>query len=397
MIGVHVLIGVGEAAITASDGGRRRRRPARPGARRARPAAAAPAAGRHLVGPPGRPMTPGPVPARASRRTELTGLVISLVLAGFVSFYALPPRTAWRRSPPTTASTIAPTEHVAAGSPLADYGVKDVDRRRPSPPAWLGVIGVGAPSRRGARLFAGRPGPDMRGGASRPPAVRTAAVTSLGAGGHAHRLYSARALPRAPPAAALQARRHLAVRVRRRRHAAGGVLGVRPARRVLAAVAKLARVPAAGCPPKRLPDRGAVLSRSPCSCRSSARPRASRWTPRPVRSVNGLWGAWNILAKGTLGVAASALLTATTSCANCSSALQRLRLPAVLVPIASFMIRYGDVITDDMRRMRVARVSRGYEARGSGSRGCSPRPPGALFIRSYERGERVYLAMVARG
>ncbi|MDX3096328.1 cobalt ECF transporter T component CbiQ [Streptomyces sp. ME01-24h] len=114
-------------------------------------------------------------------------------------------------------------------------------------------------------------------------------------------------------------------------------------------------------------------------------------------SVNGLWGAWNILAKGTLGVAASVLLASTTELRELLLGLQRLRLPALLVQIASFMIRYGDVITDEMRRMRVARASRGFEARGPRHWGVLAKSAGALFIRSYERGERVHLAMVSRG
>ncbi|MEU2423931.1 cobalt ECF transporter T component CbiQ [Streptomyces sp. NPDC007851] len=114
-------------------------------------------------------------------------------------------------------------------------------------------------------------------------------------------------------------------------------------------------------------------------------------------SVNGLWGAWNVLAKGTLGVAASVLLAATTELRGLLLGLQRLRLPPLLVQIASFMIRYGDVITDEMRRMRIARESRGFEARGVRHWGVLAKSAGALFIRSYERGERVHLAMVSRG
>ncbi|MDT0437976.1 MULTISPECIES: cobalt ECF transporter T component CbiQ [Streptomyces] len=114
-------------------------------------------------------------------------------------------------------------------------------------------------------------------------------------------------------------------------------------------------------------------------------------------SVNGLWGAWNVLAKGTLGVAASVLLAATTELRALLLGLQRLRLPPLLVQIASFMIRYGDVIADEMRRMRIARQSRGFEARGVRHWGVLAKSAGALFIRSYERGERVHLAMVSRG
>ncbi|MGJ7417595.1 cobalt ECF transporter T component CbiQ [Streptomyces cinereoruber] len=114
-------------------------------------------------------------------------------------------------------------------------------------------------------------------------------------------------------------------------------------------------------------------------------------------SVPGLWGAWNVLAKGTLGVAASVLLAATTELRSLLLGLQRLKLPPLLVQIASFMIRYGDVITDEMRRMSVARRSRGFEARGVRHWGVLAKSAGALFIRSYERGERVHLAMVSRG
>ncbi|MFI8966302.1 cobalt ECF transporter T component CbiQ [Streptomyces sp. NPDC053493] len=114
-------------------------------------------------------------------------------------------------------------------------------------------------------------------------------------------------------------------------------------------------------------------------------------------SVPGLWDAWNVLAKGTLGVAASVLLAATTELRALLLGLQRLKLPPLLVQIASFMIRYGDVITDEMRRMSIARRSRGFEARGVRHWGVLAKSAGALFIRSYERGERVHLAMVSRG
>ncbi|MEU8838787.1 cobalt ECF transporter T component CbiQ [Streptomyces roseus] len=114
-------------------------------------------------------------------------------------------------------------------------------------------------------------------------------------------------------------------------------------------------------------------------------------------SVSGLWGAWNVLAKGTLGVAASVLLASTTELRALLLGLQRLKLPPLLVQIASFMIRYGDVITDELRRMSIARRSRGFEAGGIRHWGVLAKTAGALFIRSYERGERVHLAMVSRG
>lgn len=114
-------------------------------------------------------------------------------------------------------------------------------------------------------------------------------------------------------------------------------------------------------------------------------------------SEAGLMSAWALLAKGTLGVLASLTLAATTEPHHLLGGLERLRLPHQLVQIMGFMVRYLDVVTDEMRRMRIARESRGFTARNPRHWPVVARSAGALFIRSYERGERVHLAMVARG
>jgi cobalt/nickel transport system permease protein len=114
-------------------------------------------------------------------------------------------------------------------------------------------------------------------------------------------------------------------------------------------------------------------------------------------SEEGMLAGWNILAKGTLGVVASILLAATTDARSLLLALQRLRVPPVLVEITSFMVRYADVIADEMRRMKIARESRGFTGRGRKQAAVVATSAGALFIRSYERGERVHLAMLSRG
>jgi len=111
----------------------------------------------------------------------------------------------------------------------------------------------------------------------------------------------------------------------------------------------------------------------------------------------GLWAAWNILVKGTLGVAASVIVAATTPVPELLRGLERLRLPRAFTTIAGFMVRYADVIADDLRRMRIARLSRGYDPRWIWQARAVAATAGAMFIRSYERGERVYLAMVSRG
>lgn len=114
-------------------------------------------------------------------------------------------------------------------------------------------------------------------------------------------------------------------------------------------------------------------------------------------SVDGLHGAWNIFAKGTLGVLASLLLAATTTMRDLILGLDRLRCPTVFTQIATFMLRYLDVLADDARRMRIARLARGYDPRFLWQVKAFAVSIGALFLRAYERGERVYLAMVSRG
>jgi len=68
-----------------------------------------------------------------------------------------------------------------------------------------------------------------------------------------------------------------------------------------------------------------------------------------------------------------------------------------MVNIASFMLRYINVVTDEMERMRIARASRGFEARGIRDWRILASVVATLFMRSYERGERVHLAMLSRG
>jgi cobalt/nickel transport system permease protein len=114
-------------------------------------------------------------------------------------------------------------------------------------------------------------------------------------------------------------------------------------------------------------------------------------------SVDGLWAAWNILVKGTLGVTASVVLAATTDVSDLLHGLERLHIPRQITAIAGFMIRYGVVITDEMHRMRVARESRGYDPRWLWQARAIAASAATLFIRSFERGERVHLAMVSRG
>ena len=114
-------------------------------------------------------------------------------------------------------------------------------------------------------------------------------------------------------------------------------------------------------------------------------------------SVAGLLAGWNIVVKGTLGVLTSLTLAATTLPRDLLIGLQRLRVPDTLTTIATLMLRYFEVLVGEARRMRIARISRGHDPRLLWQVGATARGVGSLFLRSYERGERVHMAMLARG
>lgn len=114
-------------------------------------------------------------------------------------------------------------------------------------------------------------------------------------------------------------------------------------------------------------------------------------------SQEGLWAGWNIAVKASLGLFVAILLSASTPVTELLRGCERLRAPKVLVAIAGFMVRYLDVVVGEAGRMRVARLSRGDDPRWLWQARATAATGGTLFIRSYERGERVHLAMLARG
>jgi cobalt/nickel transport system permease protein len=110
-----------------------------------------------------------------------------------------------------------------------------------------------------------------------------------------------------------------------------------------------------------------------------------------------MWAAWNILAKATLGMMAATLLAATTLPVDLVAGLQALRLPQPIVAIFTFFVRYVDVVADQYSRMRTAQAARGMRTGSMRSWPVLASGLGALFVRSFERGERVHLALVSRG
>lgn len=151
MVGVHVLIGIGEAAITAATVGAVIA--VRPDLVHGARGLSAPLKLRvdgELVDAP--PAVPVGLAARSTKPVWITGLVAALALAGFVSFYASSSPDGLEKVAADKGIDQKVTDHAAADSPLADYGVKDVTDARLSG-GLAGVIGVGATAVVGTGVF----------------------------------------------------------------------------------------------------------------------------------------------------------------------------------------------------------------------------------------------------
>ena len=112
----------------------------------------------------------------------------------------------------------------------------------------------------------------------------------------------------------------------------------------------------------------------------------------------------SIVARSLVSIQAAVLLTAATRFPDILHALRHLRVPAVLVAIIAFMYRYLFVLVEEVERLlraRAARSARLPGARGGGSLGwrasVAGHMAGQLLVRSLDRSDRVYQAMLARG
>jgi cobalt/nickel transport system permease protein len=120
-------------------------------------------------------------------------------------------------------------------------------------------------------------------------------------------------------------------------------------------------------------------------------------------SAEGLRRFLTIAIGSWLSVQIALLLAFTTPFHDLIDALRELRVPRVMIAIISFMYRYLAVLTDEGSRMTRARDAR--SALGASGGGgtvvwratVTGRMVGSLFLRAYERSERIYAAMQARG
>jgi cobalt/nickel transport system permease protein len=117
----------------------------------------------------------------------------------------------------------------------------------------------------------------------------------------------------------------------------------------------------------------------------------------PGLSVSAGWISFaSILVKFALTISAALLLIATTSFPGICRGLRRLGIPAIFVSQLLFLYRYLFVLLEETIRVVRARDMRSFGTRGTGVR-VLVRIVGTLFLRTVERAERIYGAMLARG
>ncbi|MGB9597027.1 MAG: cobalt ECF transporter T component CbiQ [Candidatus Poribacteria bacterium] len=114
-------------------------------------------------------------------------------------------------------------------------------------------------------------------------------------------------------------------------------------------------------------------------------------------SYDGLMVFWNVLIKSYLSILCMILLTASTKFSDLLKAFEKLKIPRLIVILLSFTYRYIFVFQDELQSMTRAKESRSYGKKRWINFKTLANMVGVLFIRAYERGERVYYAMRSRG
>jgi cobalt/nickel transport system permease protein len=116
-----------------------------------------------------------------------------------------------------------------------------------------------------------------------------------------------------------------------------------------------------------------------------------------VVTYEGLILLWNILIKAYLSALCIILMMSSMRFVQLLKALEEMKLPKIIVMIFSFMYRYIFVLQDELEKMKRAKESRSIGNKKWFQIRVFSNMLGVLFIKSYEKGESVYLAMCSRG
>ncbi len=107
--------------------------------------------------------------------------------------------------------------------------------------------------------------------------------------------------------------------------------------------------------------------------------------------------AAQLLVRSLVSLATMITLVATTPFQRLLTALERLGVPQIFISILAFMYRYMFVLADELDKMRRAKLARTFYPSVWREVGLMATFVGMLFVRAFERAERVYAAMCARG
>jgi cobalt/nickel transport system permease protein len=105
----------------------------------------------------------------------------------------------------------------------------------------------------------------------------------------------------------------------------------------------------------------------------------------------------SILIKSTLCLFTMILLSNTTPFSEILSLFRKIGVPTLLITVLALTYRYFFVLIDEAARLRRARNSRMFVIHRSRIWLSLTSLLGQLFIRSTERSERIYTAMISRG
>jgi cobalt/nickel transport system permease protein len=111
----------------------------------------------------------------------------------------------------------------------------------------------------------------------------------------------------------------------------------------------------------------------------------------------GLTTLASVALKAFLSLVTVNILVLTTAIPDLLGALVILKVPPLLVAIMASMVRYLGLLVDEFTSMRRAALSRNLMGSPSWQRLVVGNMIGSLFIRTYDRGERIYQSMLSRG
>lgn len=109
------------------------------------------------------------------------------------------------------------------------------------------------------------------------------------------------------------------------------------------------------------------------------------------------WMIWAITTKSWISAFTMLLLSTTTPMPRLFEGLRALKMPTIFITLLTFLYRFTDVFGTQLRTMQQAVSSRAPDLGRWGLIRLYGNLAGNLFIRAYERGERIHAAMLSRG